>query len=218
MKTLTKIILCGAMLLAFTSTELFAQMGSSSGNALNYGLSGGINFANFRGDGVGSTDARTFGKFGIFAEYNIGDYFAIQPEVNYDVRGAKSKVTDPGVRYRLSYIEVPVMFKGIYKNDSGVAPYISAGPGIAFKVDDKYQQTINGVKTDGKIKDMEGMKPNDAIFDLNFGAGVQVGYINIGGRYNLGLTDLIKNTDTKNSTFSIVLGIGIKNTARPMMR
>jgi len=205
------------MLLAFTSSDLFAQMGSSTDNTLNYGISGGLNYANFRGDGVGSTDSRTFGKFGIFAEYSIGDYFAIQPEVNYDVRGAKSKVADPGVRYRLSYIEVPLMFKGIYKNDSGVAPYISAGPGIAFKVDDKYQQTIGGTKTDGSIKDL-AMKPNDTIFDLNFGAGVQVGYINIGGRYNLGLTDLIKNTDSKNSTFSIILGVRIKNTTRPMMR
>lgn len=211
MKTLMKFILCGVMLLALTGTDLFAQ----ANNNFNYGVSGGLNFAKFRGNGVGSTDTRTFGKFGVFGEYNVNDYFAIQPEINYDVRGAKSKIATPRTRYRLSYIEVPVMLKGIYKNDSGVAPYVSAGPAVAFKIDDKYQTNLNGVKTDGNIKDL-GLKPNDTLFDLNFGAGVQVGYLNIGGRYNLGLTDLIKDTDSKSNTFSIVLGIGIKNTARPM--
>ncbi|HKK46784.1 MAG TPA: porin family protein, partial [Balneolaceae bacterium] len=203
MKTLTKLMLYGFMLLAFTGSDLFAQ--SSARDNFNYGITGGLNFAKFRGNGVGSTDARTFGKFGLFAEYNVVDFFAIQPEVNYDVRGAKSKIADPRTRYRLSYIEVPVMFKGIYKNDSNVAPYISAGPSVAFKVSDKYQQIVGGVKTDGNIKDL-GVKPNDTLFDMNFGAGVQLGYLNIGGRYSLGLSDLIKDTRSKNDTFSIILG------------
>lgn len=217
MKTLIKSILCGSLLLIFASGDLFAQMNRTFNDNLNYGISGGLNFAKFRGNDLGKTDSRTLGKFGIFAEYSPSDYFAIQPEVNYDVRGAKSKISDPRTRYRMSYIEVPVMLKGIYKNDSSVAPYISAGPSIAFKVSDRYQTSVNGVKTDGKIKEL-GLKTNDTLFDLNFGAGVQVGYLNVGGRYNLGLTDLIKDSNSKNSTFSIVLGIGIRNSAQPSMK
>jgi len=212
MKTLAKFILCGVLLLAFTSSDLFAQMRRTADN-FNYGISGGLNFANFRGNGA-NTNARTFGKFGLFAEYNVNDYFAVQPEVNYDVRGAKSKISK-NIRYRLSYIEVPVMLKGIYKNDSNVAPYISAGPAVAFKVSDKYQTVVNGSKQDGSLKDFN-IKTNDTLFDLNFGAGVQLGYLNVGGRYSLGLTDLIKDANSKNHTFSVVLGIGIKNTARSM--
>ena len=50
---------------------------------------------------------------------------------------------------------------------------------------------------------------NDIEFGLIFGAGVNISTFIIGFRYNLGITDILKDSDSdsvKNSVFSLMIG------------
>jgi len=79
--------------------------------------------------------------------FEIGPYFAIQPEVIYNRKGLKSKID---VRldgdtlltgewnYSFDYIEVPLMFK-ISLNSQGFDPFIEFGGYYAYMFNAKYK-------------------------------------------------------------------------------
>lgn len=200
-----------------TNAQMFRQSNGEGIVSYQYGVIGGLNFADFMGKGISNTETRLTGNGGIFAAIQIGNYFAVQPEALISFRGAQEKLTPGGkLRYRLSYIQVPVLAKGRYELDNGLTPYVFAGPSIAFMVGDKYKYTGNYTGTNpktGNLKDI-GYRTNDTLFDLNFGAGLQFGRIMLEGRYQWGLTDVFKNMDTQHSVFKINVGIGLNPVTR----
>lgn len=176
-----KKILLAAALLLVTSTTLQAQF-------LRIGVKGGVNFANFSGTEI-QTNAITSYHAGLVAELKILDRIAIQPELLYNTQGAEYKTALGDFKNELGYISIPVMAK-IYLTDSFS---LEAGPQASFLVSEKNDFDVKDSKTfDFAVNAGLGFKITKSLF--------------VQGRYSLGLTEISKDADAKNSVFSVSAG------------
>ncbi len=181
-----KTILIAIVLLA-TTVNVQAQLAQ-------FGVKGGVNFANFSGTEV-KTDAITSYHVGLIAEIKLMDKFAIQPELLYSTQGASQEVTVAGnvigdYKNKLGYLSIPVLAK-IYLNESFS---LEVGPQASFLLSEKNDFDVKNSKTFD--------------FDLAGGLGVKVTKsIFLQGRYVLGLTEISKEAKAKNSVFQLSAGI-----------
>jgi hypothetical protein len=198
-----------------TALAVFA-FGMTNAQEVNYGIRAGLNVSNWIGDTEG-VDLKSKVGFnaGAFVEIKISEMFAVQPEVLFSTQGIKAENVEANVdgvdytadvKFNLSYINIPVMFKYYVAEKFNV----EAGPQIGFLTSaktatklDGYSQTVNqDVKDSFESVD----------FGLNFGMGYD--FTNrcfAGVRYNLGLSNLAKTEagdDSKinNSVFSLSVG------------
>jgi len=204
----------------------------ASAQGIKLGAKAGVNFADVGGSDVStleafigaSTKSKTGFIAGAFAEFMIGNMFAIQPEVLYSQKGVKFEEQGATLKYKIDYIEVPLLFKvNIPIEGSKVHPNVYAGPAVSFKSSCKVSGEFGGLSAD---VDCEGQDIID-IFDdeilikstdlgLVFGGGVSfdVGGAEVGVdvRYNLGLSkveDFDPPDDIKNKVISIMGTIGV---------
>lgn len=192
-----------------------AVLGLSQSDAqVNFGVKAGPQLSNL----VGNDDVDASTKFGFhagaYANIRISEQFAFQPELLYSMQGAESETTyeEFGITYRdedkiqLSYINVPLMMKW-YAYDGLNFEF---GPQIGFNVAAKAKGESTVTNGDGSIttsydEDIDDIETVD--FGLNIGAGYELPMgLNFGIRYALGLTEIQKDSDLKNSVIS--LGIG----------
>lgn len=192
-----------------------AVLGLSQSDAqVNFGVKAGPQLSNL----VGNDDVDASTKFGFhagaYANIRISEQFAFQPELMYSMQGAESEATyeEFGITYRdedkiqLSYINVPLMMKW-YAYDGLNFEF---GPQIGFNVAAKAKGESTVTSGDGSIttsydEDIDDIETVD--FGLNIGAGYELPMgLNFGIRYGLGLTEIVKDSDMKNSVIS--LGIG----------
>jgi len=169
------------ILLAFTiltTTSFFAQ-------GIDFGIKAGVNFATI-------TDASSFSNKtgfvgGIFAGIKFNDKVAIQGDLLYSQQGAD---LDIGA-IDLNYVNIPVVLKYFFIKGLN----LQVGPQFGFIVDDNFKELPDLAKTGS--------------FDLTGVVGV--GYdlplgIRIDGRYNFGLTDVIKDAGGKNTVITLSVG------------
>ena len=177
-----------------------------------YGLKGGLSIANVHGDDAEGADSRTVGCFGGFVDIPITPMISFQPEALYAMKGAKFTAGDDECTWKLTYIEIPMLFKINIPMSGAVRPFIAAGPEVAFKVSATWEGTENGIPFDEDIPDMAGTD-----LGIIFGGGVGFPFMShtamLEGRYDLGLTTLDdpeegdEEDDVKNNVISILLGI-----------
>ena len=168
--------------LALTFGILFHSQAQES----RIGLKTGVNFANFGGDA--DTDMRVGYHIGGFAKFQVSDALAIQPELLYSLQGYKTEgLTFGGVTFaeeenvNYHYVNIPVIFK-IYPMEGF---NLQVGPQFGYLA----SVTVDGedVKSESNSKDMD--------FGLAFGAGFDMNDVQIGARYNLGLSDIADDED-----------------------
>ncbi len=180
-----------------------------------FGLKAGLNIANanISGDGIPKTKSVTSFQVGFFTEINISKKFAFQPELLYSMQGTNfdlpvevnGSIYNTNDTYKLSYINVPLMFK-FYPEEKF---YLEAGPQIGFLTSSKLEVEVIGY----------GSQTQDAkeLFkSVDFGLNLGLGYnfskrVTSNFRYNLGLSNIAEtepgdNTKIKNSVISISLG------------
>jgi len=106
----------------------------------SFGVRAGVNFTNINGkDGAGNDlhgKLKTGMNAGINAEIPIAPDFYVQPGLLFTTKGAKDKDWDK-VKYRLSYLEVPVNL--LYKPELGdgklllgIGPYAAVAVGGSY--------------------------------------------------------------------------------------
>lgn len=221
MKNLYKAILsiiAWAMIISTAQAQMFSQRAERKLGTVEYGIIGGLHFADFSGGiarfndvtglNITKTQSRLTGNVGLFASVFVHRDLAIQPEVVWSFRGAKQKIDGGNFLYRMSYIHIPVLLKAVATNASNITPYFIAGPSISFLVDDKYKFDTSNSQVSGKLNEYN-LNTRNTLFDLNFGAGVQVGPLMVEGRYLFGLNDSFKNLKTQHNVFAINFGIGL---------
>jgi len=195
----------------------------ASAQNIKLGVKGGVNFADVGGDDVSDTKNKTGFIAGGFAEFMIGNMFAVQPEVLYSQKGFKIDDPDVDGKLKLDYFEVPVLLKiNVPIEGSKVHPSFYAGPAVSIKSSCKLQGEESGVSFDidcdsPLIVDFIGeelpIKSTD--FGIVFGGGISfdVGGAEVGVdvRYNLGLTKVVDTDpqiDAKNRVISIMGTVG----------
>jgi len=197
----------------------------ASAQNIKLGVKGGVNIADLGGSDVGDTKTKSGLIAGAFAEFMIGDMFAVQPEVLYSQKGTKAAEAGVDAKLKLDYIEIPVLLKvNIPIEGSKVHPNVYAGPALAIKSSCKLSGSDGSVSIDLDCDDPlivdaigEEFPIKSTDFGLVFGGGISfdVGGADVGVdvRYNLGLTkilDVDPSTDTKNKVISIMGTVGFK--------
>jgi hypothetical protein len=178
-------IVCIACLCLFTAQ---AQKG------INFGVKAGVNFASLTGSDADGLKGLTSFHFGAVVHVPFGHMWAFQPELIYSGQGATSDAT-PKEKALLGYLTVPIIFQ--YVNASGF--YAETGPEIGFLMSAK-DKPESGSSTD--IKDI--FKSTDFLWGFGIGYRMKSGF-GIGGRYNVGLSNILdaSGSDMKNSVINL---------------
>ncbi len=208
-------------LLLLTCFILFTIFNSSLNGQVHIqvGLKGGANIANFTGDDATFNGQSLDSKFGfcggVFAMFQFGNIFAVQPEIYYSMKGASTTVNNVDINFNFDYVEVPLLLKVIIPVEgANVRPNIFVGPALGFNSKAEVEGTGNGQSATEDVSEFV----QDTDFGLAFGGGV--GFL-VGGhelgidiRYILGLKswdDSDANDDVKNSAinFNIYFGFSV---------
>lgn len=180
----------------FLIALLFISIGACAQN-FQIGLKAGVNFSNFLGGRFDTIQNSTLVGFhgGAFVRFMFGN-FAIQPEAVISTQGAKLKHRGVSNDYKITYVNIPVIFE--YETDGGFL--VEAGPQLGFKVDESVPaSTVENFA-----------KGTDVAFDLGIGYHSKIG-LGISGRYNIGISHVgdfeptAINPDFSNGVFQISL-------------
>lgn len=174
-------------------TALFYSNDTQAQQRPRAGIKGGLNASNLYSDDVDDKNIRYGFHAGVYAQILSSDVFAIQPEVNYSAKGLKfesSGLIDQETKFNLDYIDVPVL--AVFK--LGPVAEIHAGAYASYLVGASIK-TEGDLGNDFNDVDRDNFEKWD--YGLVGGVGFNVGAIQLGARYNLGLQKLAKSDGAK---------------------
>lgn len=167
-------------LILFAVSIAMVYTAKAQSSNITYGVKGGGNLSNI--SNIAQNEKISF-HAGVFAEWNICDFFAIQPELIYSHQGASDKVGLIRYNTNINYLNIPVLAKFYVLKGLSV----DIGPQFGFVVDKKER-----IKVDGDMSkyayDLDGVDR----FDLSIGVGASynIKSIILSAHYNFGLTDV----------------------------
>lgn len=163
---------------------------------IQFGVKAGANMANFTGDNLDGAKWKIGFQGGALVSVPLFNEFSLQPEVNYSSQGFKFDQGGETGSMNVDYVNIPVLFK--YNNPGGF--FAETGPQLGFLISAKAKSP--GVSVDAK----SAYKSTD--FSWAIGVGYLISSLNVGidARYNLGLSNIIKesgNGTAKNSVIQV---------------
>mgnify|MGYP001128851493 CR=1 FL=1 len=175
-------------------------LGANAQSDINFGVKAGLNLSSLKMSAEGisaSFDTKVGFHVGGFAEINVAESFAIQPELMYSTAGAKLNTGGMKATTNLSYISVPVLAK--YKV-SGFGVYL--GPEVGFLASAKS-------KSDGESYD-----DKDSYKSINFSGVLGAEYtlesgLGFNARYVAGLANIAKDAEGDQSLKANNIMIGV---------
>jgi hypothetical protein len=191
---------------------------------MSAGFKAGVSLANATGSDATFTDADKKMKIGLaggaFIGFEIAPQFVLQPELLYVQKGVKyeEKGGTGKDKYKLDYLQIPVLFKFVPATSGKIQPTIFAGPYLGFKMSAKDKAegwTDPADNGDFDMKDF--VKSTD--FGISLGAGIGAkmtkGELFLDARYDLGLSKVYKEytlldvtykPNVKNSSILVLVG------------
>ncbi|GAB4513631.1 MAG: porin family protein [Allomuricauda sp.] len=192
----------------------------------NFGVIGGLNYANIRGDRAESINSgwRLAYHLGVFSNISLGDKIAMEPRILFSSKGYNDEIDfaefDNGISavpsqrfvkyaHRNNYLTVPLLFK--YKLMKNLS--LDLGPEIAFLLNSK--DVITKVDREGFYAKGDVPFEDSGDFFLDYGAMAGVTYYfktnaSIQLNYFHGLSDLRRNllgdSTENNSVIQLSLG------------
>jgi hypothetical protein len=194
---------------------LAPRSAQSGGSNFRIGIVGGVNVANAEVTDL-DTKALTGFSIGLTGNWKISDVFSIQPEVHYGGKGFKTDVAlgGPSVEasFDLRFIDVPVLGRFDFGTAGSARPFLLVDPYLAAKVRCNIKASSGGISATQSCEDAGA---DIASTDLGavVGGGLEFPMLGrpwtIGARYQFGVTDLDKESDTsaKNRTIQLLLGV-----------
>lgn len=171
------------------------------GQALSFGVMGGATLPKITGDDIESTAVYPGFTAGVCLNIHLHPVLSIQTEVLYVQKGWK----DDGGKYRINYLEAPVLAK--YTWVSRVNPYFIIGPAVAARLSTRAEIKVDETMVTGSFNEI--IKTTDV--GLVLGAGIYPkvpdAYIEI--RYTMGLNtvdDSGLDLDMKNGDIALLVG------------
>jgi len=159
---------------------------------VEYGIKGGVNFANINDDAAdNNADGKTGFHLGGLAHIHLSRAWAIQPEIVYSTQGAEYGNS----KLKLNYINVPVLAQYMFADGFR----LQTGPQLGIL-------TTSEWKNGNTETDVDNL--SNADFSWSFGASyVSHSGLGVDARYNLGLTDVSKSntTDLQNRVWQLGL-------------
>ena len=174
-------------LLLLTACLLFCV--SIEAQGISIGAKAGLNLASITGDDATGTDGRTSLHVGAVANFEISEIFAIQPELLYSAQGFK--VDD--VVFKFDYVSLPILA------DVSISDGLSlqGGPVVGFNITSEAEGEGQTLDLDAESLDVAAAI--GAQFTLPLGIFFQA-------RYNIGFTDIVQDSEAKNSLVTASIG------------
>lgn len=152
-----------------------------------FGVRGGMNIGNLQVDPASdfvSPDSRYGVQIGVFGQTPLTDRILFQPELSYAQEGAKIEDVEEIEKVKLGYMVVGTGVK--YKLTNAIhvlmVPQLGFLSGGEFEEEDKIENTTEAIAAKEVMKSTNLSLAFGGSYTLNSG-------IEIGARYNLGLTD-----------------------------
>ena len=170
----------------FLSTGLFAQ-------GFEWGIKTGFNLASQTKVDDAKINPGLYA--GIFGEYKVSPFFGVQGELLYSMMGTKMTKQGIATNSDLNYITLPVMAKIYFAKTLS----LDIGPQFGYMLNAKL--TPAGNNPDSYYDSLEK-------FDLAVGIGLSfrmVYGLGMSARYNLGLIEFERNSNSKNGVIQLGL-------------
>ena len=178
---------------------LFSAITTIQAQSVKLGLKAGLNYVNQTGAAITingqnyKTGALSSYHAGLVAELRLFKGLAVQPELLYSTQGATYKGvggTIVDITNKVGYLAIPVMIKiGLSKSIS-----LELGPQASFLLSEKDNVNLSKSNTfDFSVAGGLGLKVTKSIF--------------LQARYGLGLTEISKEAQTKNSVVQVSAGL-----------
>jgi len=169
---------------------------------VQFGIKGGLNLSNLYTSDASSSDMMAGFNLGVYNKLPLTDFIAIQPEFYITTKGASvtynSLLLDGTARFNLTYLEVPLLCEVNLTHFI----HVEFGPYLAYLIDGK----VKNVANINLFNYEENINVNDYNrFDAGvaFGAGLEVGTITMGARYNLGMTKVGKTKSFLGTDYTV---------------
>lgn len=165
---------------------------TSQAQVLQFGVKGGLNFANFTGGEVSSDEFKSITSFhaGAVMEVKVFENFAIQPELLYSTQGSELSGLGDQIKNELGYLSIPVLAK-FYLTSNKLS--LELGPQASFLVSER--------------KNVDAKDSNTFDFAIAGGLSYKITEgLFVSGRYAAGLTEPKKDADVKNSLIQFSVG------------
>ena len=169
----------------------------------------GINLASINVDPEPSTEeysGRSGFGLGVVLDRPLSGQIDLHAEPMFLQKGGKIKEAGDETTFKISYIELPIMFRYNFENDASAQPYVMAGPSLGYLLNGKYD-----VKDGPEIDAKDELKGLD--LGVGFGGGVSMPKGNMTlfaeARYILGLTNINDESDeakVKNRGLQVLVG------------
>jgi len=153
-------------------------------------------------------------NFGALIIVNLNSFLALQSELDFVEKGAKTQGEAAGEAYKawinLNYLEIPAILRFYLPAQNNLHFSLYTGTYVSLKTKGMVKAEVAGIKVES---DIENLKSTDA--GLIFGAGLdfslpflKAGQFCLDLRYSLGLTSISTEVgvETKNKVFSLSLG------------
>lgn len=174
------------------------------------GVKAGVNFAKVKFEDDENSGAKSLlgAVGGLFVSKAINDGVGVRVEGLFSQKGVKFEDGNDEGKYKLTYLDVPVLLTFGPSSSTGARFNFFTGPQISFKLNDKFE--VNGV--DFSDENDNNVKSTDFAWVL--GAGVESGRFTADARYALGLTNISGDSNDsdkpKNRVFSVMVGVKLK--------
>lgn len=196
-------VLFALFVLTFMAGTAGAQQ-KKTRNTARLGLKSGLNFSHFHITGLEKNTIDANWKsgfvFGFFVEMKIADKMYFQPEALYSSMGGKNASTVNGMdNLRLNYLAVPVSLKYEF------APKFKLAGGVQLS----WMLQATNIRNNTKSDITNGLRNNDIALQggLEFWPTNKV---QIGAKYQHGLTDIGFYTGTKAFNQGVQVSVGVK--------
>jgi hypothetical protein len=168
---------------------LFSALTTIQAQSVKLGLKAGLNYANQTGTNF-QTEAISSYHAGLVAELSLFKGLAIQPELLYSTQGAKYKTALEDITNEVGYLSIPIMIKiNLSKSIS-----LELGPQASFLLSEKVNVNLYKSNTfDFAVAGGLGLKVTKSIF--------------LQARYGLGLIEISKEAQAKNSVVQVSAGL-----------
>ncbi|UCG52712.1 MAG: PorT family protein [Candidatus Latescibacterota bacterium] len=167
---------------------------------------------------VSDMESTTGFMFGVFVQYKINNVISLQPEVFFTRKGTVQQIEIAGIsaetRWRLDYVEAPILLRLSLPTKLSVVPSIFGGPALAIAISSR--QGIGIHETwEYEINIEEIVQDNDFGVVVGGALNIDVGpaLVVVDGRYSFGLVswyitgDEDIDVEIKHRVGSIMVGV-----------
>jgi hypothetical protein len=210
-----KFIIIGIISTLASYSASYAQTGEKKDGGIAIGPKGGLSINRLKGDNTTSSQDRTGAVIGGFLNISFLKLLSIQPEVFFSQRGGGATISNTSTsNLKLSYMEVPILFKLRLPLGKTFFPHVFAGPDFAYRIYSKSTNTDNTTGVTSEIdKDRIRRMANGGVFGAGLDIQTEHLFFTLDGRYGFTFNDLGTSTyhlDVRNNNITVLAGIGFR--------